>query len=193
MMSSPHSSCREDQPHGADTCGPPWWRAPVSEAAPPPWLPKTDRLPPCSAIYRSICYMGHSTAKHGSAYTRTWQGFLQARFLGGRLPPQKLLLSLFVFTLSPLPLSYPPPPKSPSTPHQKVKSCRKPCMGHPIAVPGSANACMGRLQQYIGQHKALKICRPMTETRDFLFRLPQNPWNCKFHRHVLVSMGTSLS
>ena len=44
--------------------------------------------------------------------------------LGGRLPPKSFLLTLFLFTLSPLPLGY--SPQSPSTPPQKVKSCRKP-------------------------------------------------------------------
>ena len=41
-------------------------------------------------------------------------------------PPTNFLLTLFLFTLSHLPLGYSPP--SPLTPPQKVKSCRKPCL-----------------------------------------------------------------
>ena len=53
-----------------------------------------------------------------------YQGFPQARFGGGRLPPQnqllppKILLTLFLFTLSPLPLGY-SPPKSFNSPPPK--------------------------------------------------------------------------
>ena len=56
-------------------------------------------------------------------------------FGGGDSPPKisysplKFLLTLFVFTLSPLPLGYSPPPKVLQPPPQKkVKSCRKPCL-----------------------------------------------------------------
>ena len=88
------------------------------------------------------------------------QGFLQARFVGRLPPPPKkkisyspppnFLLTLFLITLSPLPLGY-SPPQVLQLP-QKVKSCRKPwyectwiyrseCLTHP-GLPGGLSVYM---------------------------------------------------
>ena len=48
------------------------------------------------------------------------------------LPPQNFLLTLFFTPRDPRLL---PPPQSPSTPPQKVKSCRKSCIDRPTSRP----------------------------------------------------------
>ena len=87
----------------------------------------TDNLDKATITNKVPCMPNPTnTAGHNKAFEypdMEYQGFLQACW-GGETPPQKIsysppkfVLTLFLFTLSPLPLGY-SPPQSPSTPPQ---------------------------------------------------------------------------